>query len=104
MPANAGVLLLDLLARIDTPQARLLDPAVEAFADEAAPAILAALHRRQHPRLQFRHDGACRIGLIAQFEEFVRLLRLRRDQRGALARQKRMVDPTFRSLPVADAP
>src|SRR6185503_11576141 len=33
--------LFHLLARIDAPQARLLDPAVEALADEAAPAVAA---------------------------------------------------------------
>src|SRR3954467_8905508 len=103
MPAKTGILLFDLLARIDAPQAWLFDPTVEAFADEAAPPVLAALHGREHAMLHFRHDGACRIGLFAQFEEVVRLLGLRRDQRGALPRGKRMVDPTFRAFPAADA-
>src|SRR3954467_2024600 len=103
MPAKTGILLFDLLARIDAPQAWLFDPTVEAFADEAAPPVLAALHGREHAMLHFRHDGACRIGLVAQFEQFIFLLRLRRDQRRPLTGQQRMIDPPFRPFPVADA-
>src|SRR5947208_341312 len=73
MPRHGGAFdfLLDFLARINAPQARLFDPAVEAFAGEAAPAILAALHARQHAVLQLRRDGARRIRLVAQFEQIL---------------------------------
>src|SRR5687767_3834952 len=88
-PASAGHLfwLVQLLVRIDAPQARLLDPAVEALADEAAPAVLAAPYRRQHPMLQLRADAACSIRLVVERQQFVLAPGLRRDQRGAPARQ-----------------
>src|SRR5437763_574705 len=74
-PAEAAPLrreiLLDLLVWIDAPQARLLDAAVEAFADQTAPAILAALHGGEHAVLKLRSDGTCGIRLIVQRQQFI---------------------------------
>src|SRR5207248_4719781 len=91
------------LVWIDAPQARLLDPAVEAFADETAPAILAALHRGEHAVLELRSHGTCGIRFVVQRQQFILGLGLWRNQRGAPAGQEGVVDPALGALPVADA-
>ena len=59
------------------------------------------LHRGEHARLQARHQGALRIGLVVERHQLVRLLR--RHQRGAPAGQQRVIDPALGPLPIADA-
>src|SRR3954464_14112017 len=107
MPRESGALLFGdlvyLLFRIDAPQARLLDPAVEPLAREPAPAALALLHGPEHAMLQLRGGSARGIGLGPEREKFVLALELRRNQRGALAGQQRVITPAFGSFPVADA-
>src|SRR2546423_1914005 len=80
-PAEAaplrGAILLDLLVWIDAPQARLLDPAVEAFADETAPPVLAALHHGEHAVLKLRVYRARGFRLVVQRQQLVLTLGLR---------------------------
>src|SRR5581483_5361127 len=101
--AALRVTLVDLLARVDAPQPVLLDPAVESLAGEAAPAVLTFLHGGEHAVLELRREAARGIGLGVQCDDLVFALRLRRDQRGALARKQRVIDPALGAFPVADA-
>src|SRR5205085_3474295 len=69
--------LFHFLVRIDAPKPRLLDPAVEALADEAAPAVLAALHAREHAVLKLCADRARGFRLVVQRQQFVPAFGLR---------------------------
>src|SRR5678815_6158301 len=68
--------LFHLLARIDAPQARLLDPAVEAFSDEAAPPAVALLYGAEHAVLQLGGDAARGIGFRPQQEQLLSLIHI----------------------------
>src|ERR1700694_3007404 len=103
-PGAPGVPSVDLLLRVHAPQPVLLDPAVEPDADDAAPAAGAPFYRSQHAGLQPCDHGSPRRGPAVQRHELVRRLGARLDESGATARQQRMVDPPFGSLPVTDAP
>src|SRR6266704_5426709 len=93
--------LLDLLARIDAPESLLRHPAVEAGTEDSAPGSGAGLHRAEHAALQpGDYLGAC-IRLRLQRDQRVLLLRLH--QRGAAAGQHRVINPAFRTFPIADA-
>ena len=95
--------LLDLLVRVDAPQALLLDPAVEALAGDAAPAVRCSASRCRGRRLQLR-DDAPRPRPAWRAARTARPCPRRRDQRGAPAGQQRVVDPALRAFAVADAP
>src|SRR5215471_18013786 len=69
--ARGGCALIHGLARIDAPQAFLLDPAVETLADDAAPVVAAALHGGEHARLYARRDLALLLGGHVQRHEIV---------------------------------
>src|SRR5262249_45399162 len=87
---------------IDAPEFFLRDPAVKAFADQSAPPAAAAFHTPENAGLQLRRDRAFGIGLGAQRKELFFVAQ--RDDRGAAPGQERVIDPTLRSLGVADAP
>src|SRR6187431_668965 len=100
-PAFAGrrITSLHLLVRVHAPQALLLDPAVKAVADHAAPAIGAFLDLGDDTNLQAGRNRAGRIGAIIERRQFV--LALHGDDRSATTRQQRMIDPALGTLGIA---
>ncbi len=89
-------------AGIGAPEIFLLDPAVEAFADQTAPFAVAGLQRADHASLQAgRHIG---IGVAGAAQgEFSALLPGRDDSRASTG-QERMQHPAFGAVGVADTP
>src|ERR1700704_1385277 len=92
--------LLHLLIRVDAPQPLLSDPAAEAVAGDGPPAGGALPDLGHYAGLQAGGDCAGGIGAIVQRRQFI--LGLHRDDRGAAARQQRVIDPALGAFGVAD--
>src|SRR5215217_2112425 len=92
---------LHLLIRVDAPQALLLDPAVKAVADHAAPAIGAFLDLGDDANLQTGRNRAGWIGTIIERRQLV--LGLHGDDRRAAAGQQGMIDPALGALGITHA-
>src|SRR5215471_17083529 len=101
-PNCRQALSVDGLVGVDAPQSFLLDPTVEAFANDAAPGATAAPHCTEHTRLQSRCEITVRIGTFVDWNELARGFDFGRDQRGPPTGQQRMVHPPFRPFPIAD--
>src|SRR5712671_898289 len=90
---------LHLLVGVDAPQPLLFDPAIKTVAGDAAPPTDAFLHLRHHAGLQTRGNRAVRIGSVVERREVVP--GFHGDDRGAAARQHRVVDPALRAFGIA---
>src|SRR5580704_16230282 len=91
---------IHLFVDVDAPEPLLLDPAVEAIAHDVAPAAGAVSDLGDDAGLQARVDGTGRICPFVQRGEVV--LVLHGDDRGAAARQQRVIDPALGTFGIAN--
>src|ERR1700732_5097997 len=92
--------LIPLLIGVDAPQPLLFDPAIETVAGDAAPARRAVFDLGDDAGLQAGGDSAGRIGALVERREVV--LALHGDDRGAAARQQRVIDPALGTFGIAN--
>jgi len=90
----------DFFIRIDAPQIRLLDKAIEAIARHTAPGAVAAAHACDHVWLQLRDRRRFRARLAVENRIYSFLPG--RNQSRAPARKKRMEHPPLRTFGIAD--
>src|SRR5664279_3627691 len=93
---------IHLLVRIGAPQPLLADPAVEILTHKLAPGAVAGFELAEHAGLQA--GGLRGFGIRALIKRHQIVLQGRHHHRGTPAGQQRVVDPSFRPFPVADAP
>src|SRR4051812_18579037 len=91
---------LQFLVGVDAPEALLFDPAVKTIAGDTAPAAGAFLYLRHHAGLQTRGNRAVRIGSVVERREVVP--GFHGDDRGAAARQHRVINPALRAFGIAN--